>query len=313
MAGYIDTMERIKSRNQYFQSDQFDIKSTEKFAVDLRKSRRALCASQKRLKPVVLELDKLQNLISVLKRSLRNEDLEIKLNSIRSLYFVLTSSESYAKTALQSGIISEVLGYIQMKEKKLVYYAIKIASLLISASDSTTQQMINLGVIPKLALHICNPDTQIRNEVFFSCSNLLAGTEGQRMCVIQDAIFLKLIDGLCDSDQGVRQQAGYCFYNLSKNCTTNELIETAKCDFFKMLCRAMNEESNPQLGTGLVFILEEFLNKDPSILREDIRDSMQTTLESLMINEILAPIVQRVVDKHFPSEITETSPNIFLF
>ena len=75
----------------------------------------------------------------------------------------------------------------------------------------------------------------------------------------------------------------------------------------------MSEESDSQLGIGLVLILEEFLNKDPTILQEGIRDSVLATLESLLINERLAPTVQNVLDKHFPSEISSIPPNIFAF
>ena len=166
--------------------------------------------------PIILELEKLKDLITILKRSLTMKDLEIKLNSLLSLYYVLSTSESYAKAVMQSGIMSEVLKIIELKETDLVYFAIKIVSWLLSASDTTTQQMINLGVISKLALHICHVDSKIRNEVFFCFSNLLAGTEGQRISVMQDFVFIKIMDGLCDHKQRVRQQAGFCFENLSK-------------------------------------------------------------------------------------------------
>ena len=260
-----------------------------------------------------LSEESVEKLVKISKFLLEKNPRDIKLNSIIILSFIVENSDSYIKILMNNGVLEKIIKYLNSKDSKIVFLALKLVGRIFSSDDhNDTQLLLNFNIISELSAHIYDFDPRIRKEIYFCFSNLAAGTKSQRKELISSFVFIKMFNGLTDSEFSVKKEAGLVFYNLSGACESDEVLEIVSLGFFKKLSDVFKTETEVQLLLVLLRVFENFLGKGgEKALEEAENTKCINNFETLLINSKLAENVENIAKKYFFKETQEEGLIIF--
>jgi importin subunit alpha-6/7 len=137
--------------------------------------------------------------------------------------------------------------------------ALRTVGNIITGTDTQTQYVLDLGVLPLLVALLDSPKKNIRKESCWTISNVTGGTKEQIQLVIDcnDAI-PKIIQILHSEDLVLQKEAAWVISNATSSGTPDQILYLVQQGSIAALCNLLPAE-DPKIITVVLEGLENIL------------------------------------------------------
>ncbi|XP_042875695.1 importin subunit alpha-3-like [Penaeus japonicus] len=146
----------------------------------------------------------------------RQDDFEIKSNTIWTLSYFLEQNDSHIALVVEHGFVPLLVA--NASDSELQKVAVRCLGNIVTGNDTQTEQVLEAGVLP-LYLDILENSTResIRKEVFWSVSNITAGTAAQIQRVVDAGFLPILVDSIMKGSFAEKKEACWALSNLTSS------------------------------------------------------------------------------------------------
>lgn len=139
------------------------------------------------------QLDIASPVLLLLFTLLKSADAEVRINVCYSLSH-LTAADEWIQPVLDADLGTPVIELLDSGDKSIHDAAVRTVGNIISGSDSQTQIMIQLNVLPTLVRLLDHPRSKTRKEICWTFSNITAGTLSQIQAVLDAGAIPKMFE-----------------------------------------------------------------------------------------------------------------------
>lgn len=246
----------------------------------------------------------------------KQDDFEVKSNSIWTLNYFMEQSDSHIQLVVEQGFVPLLVENIP--DSQLQKVTVRCLGNILTGNDSQTEQVLEAGVLPLyLDILASSHSESVRKEVLWSLSNVTAGTATQVQRVVDAGLLPVLVDSVMQGSLAERKEACWALSNLTSAGSADHVKALVEADalpaFTKMLISTdvrLVEVTLDGLGNTLRILSESDEGAEGAIQIIRAADGVDV-LESLLkyASSAVVSRADHILNTYFPNSEEVSSPD----